>query len=407
MAKNDDGLSPALTFVFAVATGSLIANIYYAQALVAVISPALGLHASLAGLIVTITQLSFAAGLLLLSSLADLVENRRLILLCIAATIVGLCGAARSTSAAMFLLSSVVFGVGAVGAQIIVPLAAHLASDQRRGRVIGDVMAGLITGIMLSRPIANLISSAFGWRAVFGASAVLALAIFGVLWFALPVRDPRGAMSYRAILASTWHILITTPLLQRRAAYQAIMFAMFSLFWTGVPLVLSQRFGFDQRDIALFALAGAGGALAAPIAGRLADRGLTWQTSLGAMLLIAVSFALTGWAVAAGALIVFALAAIGLDAAMQTNHIVSQRVIYGIDPEARGRMNAVYMTSIFLAGAVGSFLAGVTYFYGGWTATASTGVGLGLLLLALFATESRPLDITRRRDDRVGLAARE
>jgi len=389
MAKDDDGLSPALTFVFAFATGALIANIYYAQALVAVISPALGLHASLAGLIVTVTQLSFAAGLLFLVSLADLMENRRLILLCVAATIVGLCGAALSTSAVTFLLSSIVFGVGAVSAQIIVPLAAHLASDRRRGRVIGDVMAGLITGIMLSRPIANLISSALGWRAVFACSAALATAIFFVLWFALPVRDPKGARSYRAILVSTWHILVTTPLLQRRATYQAIMYAMFSLFWTGVPLVLSRRFGFDQREIALFALAGAGGALAAPIAGRLADRGLTWQTSLGAMLLIGVAFAVTGWAVAAGALVVFALAAIGLDAAMQTNHIVSQRVIYGIDPTARGRMNAIYMTSIFLAGAVGSFLAGVTYFYGGWAATAGTGVGLGLLLLALFATEPR------------------
>jgi predicted MFS family arabinose efflux permease len=387
--ESEDGLSPALTFVFALASGALVANLYYSQALVAVISPALGLHAGLAGLTVTLTQLGYATGLVFLVSLADLMENRKLILLCVSGTIVGLCGAALSTNAAMFLISSVVFGVCAVGAQIIVPFAAHLASEARRGRVIGNVMAGLITGIMLARPVANLIASAFGWRAVFGTSAAIGVAIFIVLWFQLPKRHPHSGMSYRQILASTWHILVTTPPLQRRATYQAIMFGMFSLFWTAAPLVLAQRFGFDQRHVALFALAGAGGALAAPIAGRLADRGWTWRATGGAMLLIVCAFAATGWAVAAGFIAVLVLSAILLDAAMQGNQILGQRMIYSLIPEARGRINAVYMTAVFLGGAIGSLLAGVTYFYGGWTATAATGVGFGLLLLAFFATEPR------------------
>jgi predicted MFS family arabinose efflux permease len=294
----DAGLSPALTFVFAVATGTLIANVYYAQALVAVISPALGIHAGLAGLIVTVTQLSFAAGLFLLVSLADVVENRRLILCCVAGTIAGATCAAFSSTAVAFLASSVVIGVSAVGAQIIVPLAAHLAADARRGRVIGDVMAGLLSGIMLSRPIANFIAAAWGWRAVFGISAAVVSVLFVVLWFALPRRQPTPSLSYRAILISARTMLFTTPLLQRRAAYQAIMYAMFSLFWTGAPLVLSQHFGFDQRDVALFALAGAGGALAAPIAGRLADRGLSRAATFGAILLITIACAVTGFAVA-------------------------------------------------------------------------------------------------------------
>jgi predicted MFS family arabinose efflux permease len=387
--EHEDGLSPALTFVFALATGALVANLYYAQGLVSVISPALGLHAGLAGLPVTLTQLGYAAGLIFLVSLADLVENRRLILLCVAGTVVGLCGAALSNSAFTFLLSSVVFGVCAVGAQIIIPFAAHLASERRRGAVIGNVMAGLITGIMLARPVANLIASAFGWRAVFGCSAAMGVAIFIVLWFRLPQRHPHSGMTYGQVLSSTWRILKTTPALQRRSIYQATMFGMFSLFWTAAPLVLSQRFGFDQRQIALFALAGAGGALAAPIAGRIADRGWTWRGTFGAMLIIVVAFAVTGWAAAAGFVIVLAIAAIALDAAMQGNQIMGQRLIYSIDPEARGRINAVYMTSIFLAGAGGSLLAGLTYFYGGWLGTAATGVCLGLALLAYFATEPR------------------
>jgi predicted MFS family arabinose efflux permease len=388
-ATHADGISPALTFVFALAAGALVANVYYAQALVTVLSPALGLHAGLAGLTVTVTQLGFAAGLIFLVSLADLVENRRLILISVAGTVIGLAGATLSHSAAAFLLSSLVFGSCAVGAQIIIPFAAHLATDERRGRVIGNVMAGLITGIMLARPVANLIASGLGWRAVFGTSAVLSTAIFVILWYRLPERRPGTGISYGEILTSTLRILRTTPALQRRTIYQATMFGMFNLFWTAAPLVLAQRFGFGQREIALFALAGAGGALSAPIAGRLADRGWTRQATLGAMLTITVAFAGTGFAVAAGAIAVLALAAISLDAAMQANHIIGLRLIYGINPQARGRINAAYMTSIFLAGACGSLLAGITYFYGGWLLTAASAVAFGLVLLAYFATEPR------------------
>ena len=384
-----DGISPALTFVFALSCGALVANLYYAQALVTVISPALGLHAGLAGLTVTLTQLGFAAGLVLLVSLADLMENRRLILLCVAGTVIGLCGAALSNSAAMFLISSVVIGVCAVGAQIIVPFAAHLAHDERRGRVLGNVMGGLITGIMLARPVANFISAAFGWRAVFGSSAAVGVAIAVVLWFALPERRPRPGMSYGQILASSWHLLLTTPVLQRRALFQAIAFGTFNLFWTAVPLVLTQKFAFDQREIAVFALAGAGGALAAPIAGRLADRGFTRPAMAVAYLTIIAAFALSGWAVAVTFVVALAIAAIALDASVQSSQILSQRVIYGLQPEARGRINAVFMTSIFIAGALGSLLAGVTFFYGGWTATAATGGACGLVLVVLFALEQR------------------
>jgi predicted MFS family arabinose efflux permease len=388
-ATTGDGISPALTFVFALACGAMVANLYYAQALVTVISSALGLHAGLAGVTVTLTQLGYAAGLILIVSLADLVENRRLILICLAGMVAGLCGAALSNSALTFLLSSIVVGVCAVGAQIIVPFAAHLANEQKRGQVIGNVMGGLIAGIMLARPVANLITSAFGWRAVFGCSAVMGVAIFIVLWFALPERQPAKGISYADILASSWHILVTTPVLQRRALSQAIVFGVFNLFWTAAPIVLTQRFGFDQREIALFAFAGAGGALAAPIAGRLADRGMTRPAMFAALAAVVVAFSIAGWAAAAGFVIVLALTAIVLDAAAQTTHILSLRVIYGIDAQARGRINAVYMTSLFVAGAGGSLLAGVTYFYGGWIATSITGAAFGLLVLVFYAIEQR------------------
>jgi predicted MFS family arabinose efflux permease len=215
-----------------------------------------------------------------------------------------------------------------------------------------------------------------------------------VLWFQLPYRRPNPGMSYAKILKSTIDIMVKTPALQRRAIYQGVMFGVFNLFWTAVPLALTQRFGFDQRQIALFALAGAGGALAAPIAGRLADRGHSRRGTLGAMLILTIAFALTGWAVAAGYMIVLVVAAISLDAAMQGNQIIGQRLIYAIDPAARGRINAIYMMVVFISGALGSLLAGIAYFYGGWPATAATGTAFGIALLAYSIGEPRAAEPT-------------
>jgi predicted MFS family arabinose efflux permease len=224
---------------------------------------------------------------------------------------------------------------------------------------------------------------------VFGASAVVAVAIFAVLWLWLPRRMPPSDLSYGGILKSTFAMLRDHPALRRRALYQSVMFGIFSLFWTAAPFVLTQRFGFDQREIALFALAGAGGALSAPIAGRLADRGYTRAGTAGAMLTAVISFLIAGWAGVTGVIVILALAAIALDAAAQANQIISQRVIYNLDPHARGRINAIYMTCLFLAAAAGSLLAGATYAGGGWLATALTGAGFAAAALVAFATEPR------------------
>ena len=176
---------------------------------------------------------------------------------------------------------------------------------------------------------------------------------------------------------------------RQRITYQAAVFATFNLFWTAVPLVLAQSFGLGQRGIALFALAGAGGALAAPIAGRLADRGHTKAATGAVLLLLSGSFLVAGWAAAAGAMALLVLCAVLLDAAVQGNQALSQRVIYGLGVESRGRLNAMYMTIVFLAGATGSMLAGLTYFHGGWWLTALTGGGLGLAVLLFFLGEMR------------------
>ncbi len=390
-APTPPGITPRLTAVLAVACGAIISNIYYAQPLVAPISRSLHMPVRLSGLVVTLSQLGFGAGLLLVVPLADLLENRRLVIVMLAVTCLGLAGVALSGSPDTFLLAAFVVGLGSIAAQVLVPLAAHLAPDDQRGRVIGNVMGGLIGGIMLARPLASLLAASFGWRTVFEVSCVGMMVLAVVLRRVLPVRDPGldhpdHRPRYGQLLASMLRMLRLRTL-QRRIAYQMLAFAAFNLFWTAIPLMLAERFGLTQRGIALFALAGAGGTLAAPLAGRLADRGLTRQLTFMVPVMMAACFLTTRWAAGAGSLLVLVAASVILDGCVQINQVTSQRVIYALQPQARGRINGIYMAMMFVGGACGSSLGTVTEADGGWALTALAGAGLGLLAFALVLTE--------------------
>lgn len=385
------GIGPGLTAIFSLSCGLMVANLYYAQALIGEIAPALGLHGAVAGLVVTATQLGYGAGLFFVVCLADRIENKRLILLLTGGACCGLLGTWLATGATTFLLFSFLTGFCSVGAQIMVPLAAHLAPEATRGRVVGNIMGGLIAGIMLARPLANIVAAVADWRMIFALSA-LGMAALGLLIArTVPQRRPEPGLRYGALLRSSIMLLAKTPVVRRRTAYQATMFAAFSLFWTAAPLLLAGRFGLGQAGIALFALAGAGGALAAPVAGRLGDRGYVRAGTAAALASAIVAFVIAGYAAAAHALLLLAVAAVTLDAATQLNQVLGQRVLFSIAPEARGRINAAYMTVVFLAGALGSILATISFERGGWTATASVGGVLVAAALALFLTERREM----------------
>ncbi len=381
------GPSALMQTLFAVATGALVANLYYAQPLVAVIGRELNVKPDVAGLVTSATQIGYGVGLLLLVPLADRMENRRLVLFGLAVTTLSLIGMALSTTAAPFFAAAFLIGVCSTGAQVLVPLAAHLAPEAQRGKVVGNVMGGLITGIMLARPLSLFVAASFGWRAVFWTSAVLMILIGAALLRTMPRHQPETRMPYGQILISMVGLLRDLPPLRWRAAYQALMFAGFNMFWTAAPLMLADRFGLDQHGIGLFALAGAGGALAAPFAGRLADRGLTRALSVGAMAMLGVSFLITGWAAIAMALPVLVIFAVILDGAVQTNQITSQKIIFASGAAIRGRVNALYMTCVFIGGAIGSVLGTLTYHQGGWTGTALVGAGLAVVALGLYAVE--------------------
>lgn len=380
-----------LSWLLAMSCGLVVANIYYAQPLAGPISASLGLPLHAAGLIVTLTQTGYGIGLLLIVPLGDIVENRRLVVGLIGGAALALAGAAVATGAAAFLAAAFLIGVGSVAVQVLVPYAAHLAAAEARGRVVGNIMGGLILGIMLARPAASFLADAFSWRAVFVASAAAMVALALLLRAVMPPRRPYPPLGYAALLASMVTLLRTTPVLRRRALYQACLFGAFSVFWTTVPLLLADTFHLSQRGIALFALAGVSGAIAAPIAGRLADRGWSRPGTLLAILAAAGAFLLaragqSGTALPLGLLVA---AAILLDFGVTTSLVLGQRAIYALGAAYRSRLNGLYMASFFAGGAVSSAVGGWAYAQGGWSWACWSGIALPLVALAGFGRNER------------------
>ncbi|KAB0599486.1 MFS transporter [Cupriavidus gilardii] len=384
-ASHAPAMPATLVALFSLCAGVLVANLYYAQPLIELIGPQIGLSPSHASLIVSLTQIGYAVGLFFLVPLADLYENRRLLLLSGTAATASLVAAALSTQPGPFLLVSLLLGLSSVSVQILIPLAAHLAPEATRGRTVGTIMGGLLSGILLARPLSSLLAEALGWRAVFVAAAAMTLATVAIIALTLPRRVPEHRARYLELLASLWHLLMRFPLLRQRALYQGLLFAAFTLFWTAVPLELAGRHGLSQAQIGVFALVGALGAVAAPVAGRLADAGHTRIASLAAMALAALSF-VPG--LATGPYGVYALAATGivLDFAVQMNMVLGQRAIYALDAASRARLNALYMTAIFIGGAAGSAVASLVYAQAEWRGIVMTGSGLAATALVAFVS---------------------
>lgn len=380
-----------ITLLLATACGVIVANLYYAQPLVGPISAATNLSPGAAGLIVTLTQIGYGIGLLFIVPLSDLIENRHLVVSALIIVICALTAASLAHNAIVFLAASLFIGLGSVAAQVLVPYAAHLATEERRGRVVGNVMSGLLLGIMFARPMASFITDIWGWQAVFVLSAIITTVLTILLALVLPECRPIPAMNYSELIGSLWSLFKTTAILRRRATYQACLFGAFSLFWTVVPLWLASYFHLSQQGIALFALAGVAGAIAAPIAGRLADRGWTRLLSGLAMGIAALAFLLTHIFPdnSTTALAILVLAAILLDMGVSANLVLGQRAIYSLGSEIRGRLNGMYMAVFFAGGAVGSALGGWSYAYGGWALASLVGVSMPIAALLYYFTEKQ------------------
>lgn len=374
-------MTALLTLVFAVTCGGIVANLYYAQPLLASIGAAFHVTTARTGMLVTMTQIGYACGLAFLVPLGDALDRRRLIISLCACTAVALLLVALSPSYKVLAFAFVFVGLTSCAVQVLVPFAASLASDDIRGRVVGTVMSGLILGILLARTASGLIAEAAGWRMVY------VFAFFGmVLQIACLAKllphdaHERPHTPYAQLLRSTVQLAMEDRTLRERSVYGALGFAAFSLLWTGLTFVLSAPpYLFSESRIGLFGLAGAAGALAASGAGRLVDRGWAHAATglFGAAIIVSYGLLwLGGHSLAAligGVLL--------LDVGAQGLHITNQGVIYRGNSNARSRVTTVYLTSFFIGGASGATMASIGYAWGGWPAVSACGAGIGGLIV--------------------------
>ena len=378
--ESPDGRSHSLRlvmFVLAFACGAAVANLYYAQPLLESIARSFSISNGTATTIVTVTQIGYALGLAFLIPLGDMFENRALASRTLIGTAVVLAVAAFSPDVWVFLAAATLVGITSVVAQILVPLAAHLAPEQSRGRYVGQVLGGLLTGIMLARSVSSFAAAWWGWRSIYAISAVLMLLTSVALFRLLPQRRPEHRARYGALLQSTLTLVRDEPVLWRRAVSQALMFGTFTAYWTAIGYELIDHHGLTQSEVAVFALVGAAGAAAAPIAGRIGDRGWGKPGRIAAAVLGTLAM-LLAW-LGSSQLVLLGLAAVLLDLAVQSNQVLCLRDIYALRPEARARVNSVYMTTTFVGGAIASALTGVISDAWGWTGVSIFGAALPAL----------------------------
>lgn len=367
-----------LVFVMAVATGVSVANLYYAQPLLHTLARAFAVSNGAAGSIITMTQLGYALGLVLLVPLGDLLERRRLIMRISLAAVVVLLAAALSPNLFWFDVACLFVGITAVVAQVLVPFAAHLARNEDRGRVVGRVMSGLLLGILLARVASGFVSDALGWRAVYWIAAGLMLLQAFILNRLLPIEPAQNRQAYGALLLSILHLMRDEPLLRRRIIYGMSVFAAFSALWTSLPFLLAPPpYAYSDSLIGMFGLLGVAGALMASLAGHLHDHGHTRLATGGTLALVIISFVLMGmWPYHVAAIII---GIVLLDLGVQGTQILNQSTIYSLHPQARSRLTTAYMTCFFIGGAIGSAVAAAAFTHFGWTGVAVAGSGFGAI----------------------------
>jgi predicted MFS family arabinose efflux permease len=381
-------LSSGLVLLMAAATGVAVASNYYAQPLLPTMARAFGVSPDGAGCIVTVAQLGYGLGLLLIVPLGDLVERRGLVVGMSLLAAAGLFTTALAPSLAMVLVGTALTGLFSVVAQILVPFAATLAAPERRGQVVGTVMSGLLLGILLARTVAGALANLGSWRTVYWVGGAAMLLSAAILRRALPRHHEPAGLSYPRLLLSIAGLFRREPALRLRALLGATTFAAFSVLWTSMGFLLAAPpYGFSAGAIGLFGLAGMAGALAASAAGRLGDRGQGERATGFGLALLLLSWGLL--ALAPRSLIAFGAGVVLLDLAVQGVHISNQSRIYQLAPEARNRITAAYMTCYFVGGATGSLVSAAAYSRAGWTGVTVVGAGVSALGLALWVGARR------------------
>ncbi len=381
-------LGTGTLLLMAVACGLSVGGNYFNQPLLHSIAVGLQVSEATASLTVTMAQVSYAIGLVLLVPLGDMLERRGLVVSLMVLAALGHFISGFAGNIAMLATGTVMAGLFSVCAQVLVPMAATLSDPQRSGRAVGLVMSGMLTGILAARSVAGLLSALGGWTLVYRCAGVLLLLVALALWRALPPSRNKTSAGYAAILASLGTLVLAYPRLRSRALLGALSFASVSALFSTMALMLAgPAHGLNDAHIGLVGLAGVAGALMANVAGRLADRGWVQVTSG-----VCVALTVLSWGVLwlGGSSVAWFVAGMLLvDLAVQGVHVSNQNIVYKLAPEARSRINAVYMTSFFVGAAAGSAMGSLAWLRGGWAGVCVVGVVLALAAAVVWVHDAR------------------
>ncbi|KQO68187.1 MFS transporter [Methylobacterium sp. Leaf89] len=378
------GFTPRARLGLTLIAGGAVANIYYNQPLLGLLVGEFGERAAL--WVPTASLVGYGLGILGLVPLGDSLSRRRLIIGQTLGLAVALLAAALSPNLACLALSSLVIGILASAAQQAVPFAAELAPDATRGSVVGQVMTGLLTGILLARTASGLVGAQYGWRAVFFAAAVVALGMTGIAAATLPKIPQTRPLRYRALMLSILHLVRSQPVLRRSSLSQGLLFASFNAFWATLALLVeAPPFNLTAAGAGMFGVIGVAGAFVAPLSGRFTDRRGPRPMVVAGALFVVAAFAVL-WAGGAWSLIAVGLGVLLIDIGLNAALIANQTRVYALVPSARGRINTVLFTMMFVFGALGAFAGSQAFLMAGWSGVCAVGIllaGAGFLVNVL------------------------
>jgi len=378
--NHQPGLSTVTLWLMTIGSGLVVANIYYNQPLLGKIAATYHVSEAKAGIIATLTQIGYALGLLFIVPLGDMLRRKRLILIDFGLIMLSLLLAAYSPNIYVLMLASLLIGTASVVPQLFIPLTAHLARPEVRGKAVGTVMSGLLVGILLSRTLSGLVAEHLGWRAMF----VIAAGIMAILWlaifFLLPEVEPAYKGTYKSLMQSLVPFIKQEPLLRLAAIRGAFAFASFGAFWgTLVFLLEAPPFNAGSDVAGAFGLVGAVGALAAPLVGRASDKGLSKNMVSVMIFMVMLSYAIFGFF--STSIIGLVAGIILLDIGIQATHIANQTTVFSLNPQARNRLNTIYMFTYFIGGASGTFLATQAWQHWQWPGVVAVGLSFSFLSL--------------------------
>lgn len=372
-------LSNSVLYLMSISAGLIVANLYYNQPLLNLIAETFGVTEAAVSNVALSTQLGYAFGLLFINPLGDKLSNHKILLFDFIVMIVALIAAAISQTLFALIISSFFIGFTSAIPQLFVPMAAQLTDEKGRGRAIGIVMSGLLIGILGSRIISGFIGEAFGWRVMYYAATILMVVLFVILKWKLPKLNPDYQGTYGKLMASLWHYFKTEPSLRLAALRGALGFAGLSAFWTTLVFLMEDSFGYGSTITGAFGVFGIVGALGATVVGKLNDKVSKNKIILYSAMLLVFSWLV--FSISAHSIFGLILGVVLIDLGLQALHITNQNIIFSKNPEARNRVNTIYMVGFFIGGALGTTLGAIAWQDYGWIGVSYLGGALSIAIL--------------------------